>query len=309
MYEVVHAPSQDEWQVLRQQAEVISASGLAPAALRNKPEAILTIALKGRELGVPPMQALSHIHVIQGRPTLSAELMRSLVLRSGHRIWVDPSSDDKRATVKGQRWDRHLNKYDELVAEASYSIEEAKQAGLTNKDNWKKFTKAMLVARATSILVREHFADVAMGASYTPEELDPDLAVDEYGAVVEADAPAPDAAALPTFAGHGHPAQGPDPSGPDTASSSVVTEAPTKAQYAKAHALLTENSIDEELYRAAMRRLYDVHSFKELTKNQMTKLIDRLESKDGIEAFARAGLQQLEDDVVDTTNIPDGPES
>ena len=305
MTNMVPVPSQEEWGTLVQQADIISKSGLAPSSLRNKPEAILTIALKGRELGVPPMQALSHIHIIQGRPTMSAELMRSLVQREGHRINVQFDERSQTAKVTGQRFNRITGEYEEHIAEATFSMEDAKRAGITGKDNWKKYPRAMLVARATSIIVREHFADVAMGVSYTPEELAPDLAVDEYGAPLPAAPEPPAAASLPAAAASPVVTATGTVTAPDTASSGA---APTKAQFAKAHAILGENNIDEELYRAALRKLYDVNSFKELTREQMTKVLKAFESKEKVQAFAQAGLDQLEDEMVETTPVPNSPE-
>ena len=45
-----------------------------PPALRGKFEAVLACILAGHEAGVSPMQALSKIHIIEGRPAMAAEL-------------------------------------------------------------------------------------------------------------------------------------------------------------------------------------------------------------------------------------------
>ena len=51
----------------------------------------------------------------------------------------------------------------------SFTIEEASLAGLVKKDNWRKYTKAMLRARAISALCRVAFADVLAGLrSFSP---------------------------------------------------------------------------------------------------------------------------------------------
>ena len=78
--------------VIREQSAVIATSGLAPD--RMTADQVAVVALKGRELGVPPMQALSHIHVIKGKPTLSAEMMRALITRAGHRIRIVVQQQD-----------------------------------------------------------------------------------------------------------------------------------------------------------------------------------------------------------------------
>lgn len=161
-------PLPGEWAALREQAEVIHASGLAPDTV-DSIEKVLVIALKGRELNVPPMQALSHIHVIKGKPTMSAELMGALVRSKGHRIRVVETSNDQ-CVLEGTRADDP-----DSPTRLTYSLEDAKTAGLLSADSWKKHPAAMLRARATSALCRLLFGDVLMGASYTPEELGADV--------------------------------------------------------------------------------------------------------------------------------------
>ena len=47
------------------------------------PQAVLSTMLLGRELGMPAMAALRSVHVIEGKHSLSADLMVALVLKSG----------------------------------------------------------------------------------------------------------------------------------------------------------------------------------------------------------------------------------
>ena len=64
---VTAPPSPGEWQAMKQQAEVIARSGLAPKAVSSS-DKILVIAMKARELSLSPMQGLSHIHIVEGSP-------------------------------------------------------------------------------------------------------------------------------------------------------------------------------------------------------------------------------------------------
>jgi hypothetical protein len=98
-------------------------------------------------------------------PALSAELMSAMVRRAGHTIRV-VRTDAEVCTLVGIRADDPGQ-----TNELTYTVEEAKAAGLMSSDTWKKHTAAMLRARATSALCRLVFPDVLMGASYTPEEL------------------------------------------------------------------------------------------------------------------------------------------
>ena len=48
------------------------------------PQAVLSTVLLGRELGMPAMAALRSVHVIEGKHSLSADLMVALVLEVWH---------------------------------------------------------------------------------------------------------------------------------------------------------------------------------------------------------------------------------
>ena len=86
------------WQL----ANRVAGTEFVPAALKGKPEAVLACILAGHEAGISPMQSLSKIHVIQGRPAMAAELMRALVLQHGHEIWIEESTTT-RVTMGGRR--------------------------------------------------------------------------------------------------------------------------------------------------------------------------------------------------------------
>ena len=172
---LVAPPSPAEWEALKEQAAVIVKSGLAPSSV-DTPEKVIVIALKGREVRIPMMQALSHVHVIDGKPTFSAELMRALVRRSGHKIRIVEWTDEK-CVMAGQRTDDPGH-----WQQTTYTVKEAARAGLTNKPTWRKFLQAMLLSRVTSKHCRAQFEDVLGGISYTPEELGAE--VDEEGAML-----------------------------------------------------------------------------------------------------------------------------
>lgn len=166
---------------LKELGSTLVKSGLLPAGIKSA-EAAVVIILKGRELGLPPMQALSHVHVVNGKPTLSAEVMLAMALQRGHRVVVAESTNE-RATVKGQRleWPGQYGPEQSLT----FSMEDARTAGVTGNPTWKKYPAAMLRARAISAFMRMFAPDVLMGASYVPEELGAE--VNEDGEVVRVD--------------------------------------------------------------------------------------------------------------------------
>jgi hypothetical protein len=152
------------WEASWRLAQRIATTPFVPAALRNRPEAVLAAVLYGHELGLGPMQSLASINVIDGRPAASPELMRALIARAGHRVDVVDSTDIA-VTLTGQRADTGA------TATVTWSTADAQRAGLMTKSNWRQYPRAMLLARATSELARTLFADVIAGLSYTPEEI------------------------------------------------------------------------------------------------------------------------------------------
>jgi hypothetical protein len=172
-------------------AEQIASTDFAPAGLRGKPMAVMAAMLQGHELGIGAMASLSQISVINGKPCMSAQLMRALVQRAGHELWFK-SKTNTRVTICGRRKDWP----EDRIAEVSWSMDDAKAAGLQGGQNYRKYPRAMLAARATGELCRDNFADVLGGIGYTPEELtDGDLVADgdlvvEGRADIEPEAPA-----------------------------------------------------------------------------------------------------------------------
>ena len=150
------------WAVQREQAEMLATSTIIPAAYQGKPSDIITAALYGREIGMGPVTALSHINIIQGKATLSAEGMVAVVRAAGHSI--TGKSSPHGARVHGRRRDNG----DEMTLE--FTEEDRARAGLNSKP-WQQYPKAMFWARAVSQLCRELFPDVLSGLSYIAEEI------------------------------------------------------------------------------------------------------------------------------------------
>lgn len=171
-------PTPAEWNMLKEQATMAVKSGFLPIAIKTAEQATI-IALKGRELGIPPMHAFSHIHVIQGRPTVSAELMLSLIFKNcpGAKIHYQESTE-ARCSIEAARPGQKSSTF-------SFTIEEAKKAGLLSKTPWQNFPAAMLRARVISIVGRAVFPDAIMGCSYTHEEMGAE--VDEDGAIIDSE--------------------------------------------------------------------------------------------------------------------------
>jgi hypothetical protein len=142
-------------------ANVIHDTPFVPDGLRGSAPAVAAAILAGRELGIGPMTALQHIHVIKGKPAQSAALMRALIQGAGHQ-WQDGDVTDTRAVVRGRR------KGESEWAEVTFTADQAKRAGI----DLGKYPQDKLYARATSRLARRKFADVIAGMPYSAEELE-----------------------------------------------------------------------------------------------------------------------------------------
>ena len=151
------------------------ASGLLPDTIKRPEQAVLVI-LKGQELDLPPVYALSHLVVVKGKPTMSAELMRALVQRAGHKIRIVETTRN-RAVVEGVRRDDPQH-----PVRITFDDEDVRIAGLANQGGHKNYPAALKLARATSMLCRALFADAIGGVGHTPEELGAE--VDEEGEVL-----------------------------------------------------------------------------------------------------------------------------
>lgn len=156
-------------------AQAVVRSGLAPSSVK-KPEDALIILMSGAELGLTAMQSLRSIHVIQGRPTLSADLMVALVRRSPLCEYFKLLElNNRRCVYEAKRVDGDPVRYE-------FTWEDAQRAGLTSRDMWKKYPKNMLRARCASALARAEYPELMVGI-YDPDELAPE--------VVEARKPSP----------------------------------------------------------------------------------------------------------------------
>lgn len=152
-------------------AQTLAGARTIPEALQKSPADVLAIVMAGAELGLAPMQSVRALVLIKGKPTLSADAMGALVksrrdvctyLRVVH-------SDGQRATFET------LRVGDPSPTTMGFTLEEAKQAGLTGGDNWRKFPAAMLRARALSAICRAVYPDLLLGV-YDPDELAPQQA-------------------------------------------------------------------------------------------------------------------------------------
>jgi hypothetical protein len=147
-------------------AKQLAESALIPRALFKKPGDVLVVLLTGAEFGLAPMQAIRGIHVIEGKPVLSADLMVGLCLSRKDicEYFRLIESTKQKATYETKRVGSE-------PVPMTWTWEQAVNARLTNKDNWAKYPDAMLRARCASALARAVYADL-LGGCYETDEGD-----------------------------------------------------------------------------------------------------------------------------------------
>lgn len=135
-------------------------SGMFPD-IKSAQQAVVKI-IAGAEIGIPPFAAMSGIHIIQGKPTIGAGLMASMVKGSGKYNYKVVQQDEKICSI-----DFYQGK--EKIGNSTFTEADAKKAGTKNMD---KYAKNMLFARAMSNGTKWYCPDVFSGPVYVPEEMD-----------------------------------------------------------------------------------------------------------------------------------------
>jgi hypothetical protein len=147
-------------------SKALAASDLLPKQFRGRPENVLVALEYGAALGLAPMAAIQGIHVVEGKPTASAQLIGALVRMAGHRLRV--TGNDTEAHAQVIRSDDP-----DFAFESVWTLDRAARAGLTGKGVWKSYPAAMLKARAITEVARDACPEVLAGVAYTAEELEP----------------------------------------------------------------------------------------------------------------------------------------
>jgi hypothetical protein len=173
-------------------AQYMAQSGLVPKNFQGKPADVLVAIEMGIELGLPPMQALQSIAVINGRPSVWGDGFLALIMSSP--LYAD---HDEFYEVDGQRKDGLVA--DDLKKDATaavctfhrkgkatpvtrrFTVAQAKKASLLGKEGpWQTYPDRMLAMRARSFAGRDAFPDLLRGIRTAEEAMDtpPDIDVD-----------------------------------------------------------------------------------------------------------------------------------
>lgn len=144
---------------MERMATTIAQSGLFGV---KSPVQALALMLIAQAEGLHPATAARDYHVIQGRPALKADSMLARFQAAGGKVEWHAYED---TAVSGTFSHPSGGK-----VRIEWTIDQAKRAGLTGKDVWKQYPRAMLRARVISEGIRTVYPGVLSGM-YTPEEV------------------------------------------------------------------------------------------------------------------------------------------
>lgn len=127
----------------------------------KNPEEAMAIMLLCQAESLHPAVAMRDYHVIQGRPALKADAMLARFQQAGGTVQWKVYTDKE---VTG-----NFSHPQGGSLEVTWTIEQAKKIGITTKENWVKYPRAMLRARCLSEGIRAVYPGVVVGV-YTDEE-------------------------------------------------------------------------------------------------------------------------------------------
>lgn len=139
-------------------AEAVARSGLFGVKTAEQAMALMLIA---QAEGMHPAIAARDYHVVQGRPVLKADAMLARFQSAGGKVsWTDYTDSKVTGTFSHPAGGSIT---------ISWTFEQARSIGLTNKDNWRNYPRAMLRSRCVSEGIRAIYPGIIVG-TYTDEE-------------------------------------------------------------------------------------------------------------------------------------------
>ena len=149
-------PTTEEWNSILLAAKVIWDSEIAKNMTIPNQGAIVTVALKGWELGVPLIAALEGINMIKGRPRPNGPFLEFLGARVGGWVeWVKDGRDGTAECIAHRRGKKAVR--------GIFSIDDAKRAGLMGKETYQQYPADMIRRRALSRATWMQFSDLYFG--------------------------------------------------------------------------------------------------------------------------------------------------
>ena len=144
--------------------QALCQTDFVPKDFQGRPEAAAAAILAGKALGLDPMNSLSNIFIIHGKPALYARTMAGMVMEHGHELYRSVATPEQ-VTIMARR------KGQDQWQEFTWTMQRAQAAGYTSNKLYKSDPIAMLTAKAQAEACRTIAPDVLTGvATYSVED-------------------------------------------------------------------------------------------------------------------------------------------
>ena len=175
-------PAPKNAQEAMQLAKTLADSQLIPKNFQGKPNDVFVAMMWSANLGVPVLQGIQGIAVINNKPSIYGDLGLAVCMNSGlmEGIKEEIIEGPKKAILRGGRETvnliarctvRRKGNADPFVSE--FSVQDAARAGLWEKQGpWSQYPKRMLQMRARAFALRNAFPDRLMGMTFAEEAMD-----------------------------------------------------------------------------------------------------------------------------------------
>lgn len=150
---------------------LIASTDFCPKDYQGKPANVMVAIDLGRAVGLPPLQSLQTIAVINGRPSIYGDGLLAVILARGGDVEETPHIDEPTGEVVG--WTCRAIRPGHADKVQTYTIDDAKRANLWGKSGpWKTNPGRMMQFRARGFAARDQFADWLNGMITTEEARD-----------------------------------------------------------------------------------------------------------------------------------------
>lgn len=133
-----------------------------PTSYKN-PQSVLMAIQAGRELGMKPIESINGMMVINGQIKLWGTALTGRITQLGYKIkWGECTAQNASVSV--------IDPDGVETGVETYTIEDAKTAGLLGKQNWRGHAKTMLRWRVLSNCIKFNFPHLLQGYSLVEDD-------------------------------------------------------------------------------------------------------------------------------------------
>ncbi len=153
-------PAEADYAALMNLAAVLVPTGFLPEHIKTPGQAC-AIILTGREYGMGPMRALRSLQMVKGKVVENADSqLARFKSDGGHAVFTTLDEAQAVLALRHPNGDEHTE---------TFSLDDAKRAGLLSNSNWKNYPKAMLRSRVITAGLKSVGWEGGAG-NYDPEE-------------------------------------------------------------------------------------------------------------------------------------------